>query len=174
MILLKKTQALAWMGQLYLKQKGELDNWDELVKETIKPPSFISEINQRCPRGNHLTYTNVVKFQASTRDPWDELFASFNGILRTSPYVPHGPSHKPKMARPPRRTFGRSKEEQRQLKKLVTVLVTSALKKLTWTVPRKLLLNEFHLSSTLLPSEKNLTGSEVNTIHPTFAKKLGL
>ena len=51
----------------------------------------------------------------------------------------------------------RAKEEQRR-RRLVTVLATSALKRLTWMVPRRLLSNEFHAS--------------VNTIHFTFNRYL--
>ena len=38
----------------------------------------------------------------------------------------------------------------------MTVLVTSALKRLIWTIPRRLLSNEFYVSGILPPSEKNL------------------
>ena len=59
----------------------------------------------------------------------------------------------PRMARLPTRKSGR---KEKSLRRLVTVLITSALKKLTWTVPRKQLLNKFRVSGTLPPSEKNL------------------
>ena len=49
---------------------------------------------QRCPQGNHPTCTNVVKFQASTRDPRDESSASSTWHLRTSPYTPRTQSGK--------------------------------------------------------------------------------
>ena len=67
----------------------------------------------------------------------------------SSPYPPRGP----KVARPPTRESGRKKKS---LRRLVTVLITSALKKLTWTVPGRQLLNVFYASGTLPSSEKNL------------------
>ena len=56
----------------------------------------------------------------------------------------------------PRGKVFQGKEEQRHLKKLVIVLVTSALKRLMWIVPRRLLLNEFRASVTLISFKENL------------------
>lgn len=53
-----------------MEQRGrELDSWDELVekaidaeaKASLQPPSFIREMDQRCPRGNRLAHTTVAK-----------------------------------------------------------------------------------------------------------------
>ena len=67
----------------------------------------------------------------------------------SSPYPPCSP----KVARPPTRKSGR---KEKSLRRLVTVLITSALKRLTWTVPRRQLSNVFCASGTLSPSAKNL------------------
>ena len=70
-------------------------------------------------------------------------------ILSTSRHTLRGQ----RMARPPTRKSGR---KEKSLRRLVTVLITSALKRLTWTVPRRQLSNVFCASGTLPPSEKNL------------------
>ena len=58
------------------QRKWKLDSWDALVKETtnsLQPPSYLREMDQRCPRDNRLAHNTVAKFQASlTWDPWDE------------------------------------------------------------------------------------------------------
>ena len=74
---------------------------------------------------------------------------SFPNRLSTSRHT----LHVPRMARSPTRKSGRKKKS---LRRLVTVLMTSALKKRMWTVSRKQLSNKFHASDTLPPSEKNL------------------
>ena len=61
-------------------QGRELDSWEEAVEKTVnveakvllQSASSTREIDQRCPRGNHLAYTNVAKLQVSTQDPRDE------------------------------------------------------------------------------------------------------
>ena len=63
-ILLRKTQALAQMEQC----ERELDIPDALVEKTIdslRPPSFLREMDQRFPRGNCLAHTTVAKSEAS-------------------------------------------------------------------------------------------------------------
>ena len=70
-------------------------------------------------------------------------------------------------------TVSRAKEEQRHLRKLVTVLVTSALKRLTWTMLPQIGFVypvPYHLPRKIRVD----SGSEVNAIYPTFAKKLDL
>ena len=49
---------------------------------------------------------------------------------------------------------GQIKEEQRHLRRLVTVLETSALIRLMWTVPRRLSWNEFFAVDTRFNSGK--------------------
>ena len=65
-----------------MEQRGrELDSWDALVEETIdslQPPSFLKEIDQRFPRNNCLAHNTVAKSEASpTRDSRDKTSASF-------------------------------------------------------------------------------------------------
>ena len=66
-----KTLVKAQMEQIGRK----LDSWEELVekaidgeaKASLQPHSFLREMDQRCPRGNHTT---VAKSEPSaTRDP---------------------------------------------------------------------------------------------------------
>ena len=69
-------------------RKWELDSWDALVEESIasSPPSFLREMDQRCPRGNRPTYTTVAKFQASPRNPRDKPFVFSEQAQYKSPY----------------------------------------------------------------------------------------
>ena len=62
------------------QRERELDSWDALVEETIdslQPPSFLREMDQRFSRGNCLVHTTVAKSEASpTRDSPDKTSAS--------------------------------------------------------------------------------------------------
>ena len=95
--------------------------------------------------------------------PLIPLWPSFRrqpGILNTSPLsFPNRFSTSrhtlrgPKIVKPLTKKSGK---KEKSLKRLVTVLITSALKRLTWTMPQRQLSNKFRISSTLSPSEKNL------------------
>ena len=110
-------------------------------------------MEQCCPRVNHPSHT-VAKFQASTQDPRDE--SSEKGFWREKQKQCRF-KHERTNARNVASTAGKdlsyltcfnsdkevsyttvsqAKEKQRHLRRLMTVLVISALKRLTWTVPR--------------------------------------
>ena len=65
-----------------MEQRGrEKDSWEELVekaidaeaKASLQPPSFLREMDQRCPRGNRPAHITMAKSQASaTWDPRDD------------------------------------------------------------------------------------------------------
>ena len=167
------------------QREWELDSWDALVKETInslQPPFFLREMDQRCPRVNRPAYTTVAKFQASTQDPRDESSASSTWHPQDKPprsSHPHSSRSEsgetsekgfwrekkkqrclkheranvnaPNVASTARKDLNhitcfnsdkkghykvsRAKEGQRHLRRLVTVLGTSALTRLMWTTP---------------------------------------
>ena len=57
-----------------MEQRGrENDSWEELVEKAIdvqakanlQPPSFLREMDQRCPQGNRPAHTTMAKSQAS-------------------------------------------------------------------------------------------------------------
>ena len=62
------------------QHKRELDSWDTFVKETInslQPPYFLRETDQRFPQGNHLALTTVAKSETlPTRYSQDKTSAS--------------------------------------------------------------------------------------------------
>ena len=142
-------------------------------------------------RDNRLAHTIVAKFQASIRDPRDK--SSEKGFWREKQKqcrFKYKWTNARNIASTTRKNLShltcfnsdkkvyytivsRAKEEQRHLRRLVTVLVTSALKRLTWTVsPQK---GSVHPVPYHFPRKIRVdSGGEVNTIHPTFAKKLGL
>ena len=107
---MRRTQALARMEL----RKWELDSWDALVEESIasSPPSFLREMDQRCPRGNRPTYTTVAKFQASTRDPRDKSSAS----SAWHPHFSHPHSSQSESGETSEKGCRKEKEKQRCLK----------------------------------------------------------
>ena len=77
-----------------MEQRGrELDNWDALVEETIdslQPPSFLRERDQRFPHGNRLAHTIVAKSKASpTRDSRDKTSAYSEKAQYKPPHSSH-------------------------------------------------------------------------------------
>ena len=71
--------------QAQLDTRGrELDSWEEAVEKAVNVEakallqlaSSTRKMDQRCPQGNHPTYTTVAKLHASTQDLRDEFSAS--------------------------------------------------------------------------------------------------
>ena len=137
--------------------------------------------DQHCPRGNRSAYTNVAKFQASTRDPWDKSSASSTWHPQDKPpRSSHPCSSRSESGETSEKGCREEKEKQRYLKheranvNVPNVANTGPSQGRTET-PQK----TSDSLGNLRVDETNMDGQipciwKVNAIHSTFAKELRL
>ena len=136
LILLRKTQVLAWM-ELY---EWELDSWDALVEEIIdslQSPFLAQRDGSALLQDNCLTHTTMAISRQAFRilrlaSSWWAPNAASTACKDLSHLTYFNNDKK-----------DQANKEQKYLKRLMTVVATSALMRLTWTVPRRLPWNEF-------------------------------